>query len=338
MHSLQWIIPDNPDAPTIVIVPTQDIVITSAKLPKMPKSRLQQAIPYALEDQLVDDIENLHFAVGDYQEDGTVPVIIVAHKKMREWLEILEQENISPGIMIPSLFLVPPGQVNSDASISIARTGKYSGFACATDNLSTLLSEPLQNTHLSLQELCNRFSLQTFQVINLLQKPYQAKSTFLPAKKIWVLAGYLAAAWIGLVFFSHLISFFILHHEENRIEKAVNHIYSQHFHQSTTSVTSAKSAMEKKLRDLEQQANKNHFLMLLATVAKHLSQPSGIRLLSLEFQNNQLTLNLSANTFDRLDELTATLVQQGLHVKQESAAIAGAQVKATLLINAGGEA
>src|SRR3982750_1699390 len=57
-----------------LIVPAQDIVLTAATLPKLNRQKLLQALPFALEDQLIDDIHELHFAAAEYQSDGTLPV------------------------------------------------------------------------------------------------------------------------------------------------------------------------------------------------------------------------------------------------------------------------
>src|SRR5262245_19015775 len=46
----------------IILVPAEDVLLTSVSLPKMSKARLQQVLSYALEEQLTADVESLHFA------------------------------------------------------------------------------------------------------------------------------------------------------------------------------------------------------------------------------------------------------------------------------------
>src|SRR5580704_1784457 len=47
-----------------VVVPSTDVLITDVELPVKSGVRVQQVVPYALEEQLAADIETLHFAVG----------------------------------------------------------------------------------------------------------------------------------------------------------------------------------------------------------------------------------------------------------------------------------
>ena len=58
------------DKEVIVVVPARDVLLISAQLPKMNRSRLLQALPFALEEQLIDDVEDLHFAAGVEQANG----------------------------------------------------------------------------------------------------------------------------------------------------------------------------------------------------------------------------------------------------------------------------
>ena len=74
-------IPASENNDIIVIVPAQDILLTAAQLPKLNASRLQQALPFALEEHLIDDVSQLHFAIGEYQTDGTYPAAVVTQQK-----------------------------------------------------------------------------------------------------------------------------------------------------------------------------------------------------------------------------------------------------------------
>ncbi|OAI47034.1 hypothetical protein AYO45_05985 [Gammaproteobacteria bacterium SCGC AG-212-F23] len=183
-----------------------------------------------------------------------------------------------------------------------------------------------------LEQYGNRFTDYPF--INLLQKPYAIARKSTQAKKIWQLAGVLALAWIAVVLFGNIISLCLLEFKASRIESASDAIFQQHFPLET--ITDAKQQMQQHLRKMEQAANKNHFLILLATLGREITKSPGIRIERLDYRNGQITLAISANNFDRLDALTAALTQQGLQAKQQNSTIAGAEVKSTYLINAGG--
>lgn len=340
-----------------VFVPTEDVLLTSAQLPKLSRGRMLQALPFALEEQLIEDVAQLHFAMGEYQADGSIPVAVVSSEKMTAWLAMLAEHNLKPRAFIPSIFILPFAEnhwhINSDHQHCLVRTGKFSGFACEKENLETLLQlklaeepnhepiEKIEKIQLIRTQLSELHLLETrihdiliSPAINLLQGSFQPKLQTTQVKKNWLIACYLAVAVIGLGFFGNLISFFILHHAANKTETAINTIYYRNFPQAK-SVVAPRNRMTEKLRKITGQASKNNALALLSNIGKSLTDTKGVDIKNFDFREQQLTLEIIAATFDNLDAFTKSLTQQGLSVKQQNAAIIGAQVKATLLIRAG---
>ncbi len=339
------------DSEFIVIVPAENVLLLQANLPKLSQTRLQQALPYAVEDQLIDDVNNLHFASGAYQADNTYPVAVTTKQKMDEWLNPFKQFNISPSALIPATLTLPTQEntwyILERGTTAIVRTGQYSGFACDKNNLEPLLQAKLaeeshQNSiamerlHLTEAQWLEKIAsdISTLPTINLLQDTYQTKRKASHIKKIWEVAGYLAAAWIGLLILNHLVSFFILHHQVSKIDGEIAQIYKRNFPQAA-SVSAPRQRMEEKLKTISGQANKNAFLILLAKTGPAFAEVSGIRLQKLEYREKQIILNVTAAAFENLDSFTQALSQQGLTVKQQNVAISGAQVNATLAIRVG---
>ena len=174
----------------------------------------------------------------------------------------------------------------------------------------------------------------TYPSINLLQGTYQTKTKATATKKIWITASCIALAWVSFAFFGNLGSFFILHHATAASEERIEAIYKRNFPQASV-VVAPKERMEEKLKKLTISTNKNNFLAMLGIVGNNLPRAKGIQLLSLDYHSNQLTLNVTATTFENLDTFTASLVKQHLQVKQQNASIAGTTVKANLLITQG---
>jgi general secretion pathway protein L len=85
----------------IVLVPSTRVVTTLVDIPVKRGPRLLAALPYALEEQLADDVENLHFAAGTRYEDGRLPVAVIAREQMLGWLAALEAAGISPARVVP---------------------------------------------------------------------------------------------------------------------------------------------------------------------------------------------------------------------------------------------
>lgn len=69
----------------LVLVPGTDVLLAEPVLPLKGGAKLAQVVPFALEEQLADDVEDLHFAVGKRGNTPGTPVAVVAHQRMAQW-------------------------------------------------------------------------------------------------------------------------------------------------------------------------------------------------------------------------------------------------------------
>ena len=87
--------------PVIALVPATEAMTTTADLPIRSKARLLAALPYALEEQVADDVDSLHFAAGEQRASGVRPVAAVAKSALESWLAMLEDAGIQPWKLVP---------------------------------------------------------------------------------------------------------------------------------------------------------------------------------------------------------------------------------------------
>lgn len=83
------------ERPVIALVPAAEVSNFSVNLPAK-GARLLAALPFALEDKVADDVEDLHFCAGERRENGAMPVAVVARRVLDEWLERLSSAGIRP--------------------------------------------------------------------------------------------------------------------------------------------------------------------------------------------------------------------------------------------------
>ena len=88
------------ERPVIVLVPSADALTVSADVPAK-GARLLAALPYALEDQFADDVDDLHFAAGDRLDDGSILVSVVATDTLDGWIARLAEAGITADKIIP---------------------------------------------------------------------------------------------------------------------------------------------------------------------------------------------------------------------------------------------
>lgn len=355
------------DKDIIVLVPAEDVLLISTTLPKMSRARLAAALPYALEEQLIADVDTLHFASGASQPNGNLPVAVVTHEKMQQWLSQLQAWNIVPDTLLP-VSLALPFEENSwhifINEMAIFRSGFFQGFACDINNFRESISLVLTSAApLPMQIYLNNYTQQALAstldvpitvneemlkpermladfaphavkkpAINLLQSQYaKQKSKFPQLKKMLQITIYLAVAWVCLLFFYPLVSYFIFKQRVSHIDDQIAVIYKNNFPQAS-SVIAPKLRMEEKLQKLNAQIGENRLLLLVGYVGKGMLETSSIKLKRFEFQNNQLTLELTAGSSEDFTAFTDFLTQQGLSVKQQNANLSGERISATLVI------
>lgn len=85
----------------IVLVPSASVLTTAVSIPIRGGSRLLAALPFALEEHVAEDIDKLHFAAGARRDNGLVPVAVVAHDVVSDWLDRLAEAGITPTRIVP---------------------------------------------------------------------------------------------------------------------------------------------------------------------------------------------------------------------------------------------
>ncbi len=80
----------------IGLAPASQVLRTRANVPLKNKAKIQQALPFALEEQLAGDVDAQHFAFAARDADGEIPVAVVAAERLEAWLETLSAAGIRP--------------------------------------------------------------------------------------------------------------------------------------------------------------------------------------------------------------------------------------------------
>jgi general secretion pathway protein L len=99
--SLEQVAAEIGDRSVIVLVPSVELLSTTVHIPARSSAKIKAALPFALEENLAEDVENLHFAVGDRQENNRLPVAVVARDTLDGWLDRLREVGIEPAILSP---------------------------------------------------------------------------------------------------------------------------------------------------------------------------------------------------------------------------------------------
>jgi len=81
-----------------VLVPAVDVLLTRTELPVRGAAKILRALPFALEEQIAEDIEGLHFAAGR-PSGSEVSAAVVDREQLEGWLADLAAAGIAPQVI-----------------------------------------------------------------------------------------------------------------------------------------------------------------------------------------------------------------------------------------------
>ncbi|MEO8010099.1 MAG: type II secretion system protein GspL [Dokdonella sp.] len=118
----------------VVLVAAEEVLLTHTQLTARNRAQRVQAVPFAVEDQLLGAVEDMHFAISD-AADATLGIAVVAKTRMREWLGRLVDARIRADVLVPESLAMPC--VGESASVLVeqdrvlTRFSTWSAFVCA---------------------------------------------------------------------------------------------------------------------------------------------------------------------------------------------------------------
>jgi len=96
----------------VVLAPAAQILLAEPELPPGGGAKLARAVPFALEEQLTEDVDQLSFAIGHRRLSGGTPVAVVSRAVLQGWIADLSAAGLDPSAIYPDISLMPenPGQ------------------------------------------------------------------------------------------------------------------------------------------------------------------------------------------------------------------------------------
>ena len=348
------------DRRVTLLAPGSSFLLTHTEMPTTDRKQIMQALPFALEESLADDPEDLHF-VPIYGSKGQTQVAaaVVSHDDINHWLDSLRSVDIEPTCLIPDVLALPLHDAAwtlhvHESEVLIRATANF-GFATNLDSLIETIELALNDTDL---EIPSRFVVTVFgetdydlhalektgievrietasepqiaefahtlkdqPALNILVGKYGVLRELSQIIKPWRTAAALFMVWLGLQAGLMIWEHDQLQTQHALMDEEITHIYKDSFPGSSR-IVNARVQMERKLKELRQSggAQDNGFLELLAIGGRTLNSFKQIELNGAQYRNNELTLELSADNLQRLDQFKQALDKTGkLSVELQSA-------------------
>lgn len=92
----------------MVLIPSREVLITTVTLKTRNQRQLAQALPFALEEQLMTDPEAQHYVWHSLNsEEGIHQVAVIEHARLQQWLDFLHHNGIAPFAILPDIAALP---------------------------------------------------------------------------------------------------------------------------------------------------------------------------------------------------------------------------------------
>ncbi len=322
------------DARLVLVAPGEAVTLHRLALPSRQRSTWARAVPFALEDHLVEDIETLHFALGGTADDGHLPVAVVDRSLLRAWLESCEQAGLVPVAVVPEPLLLPwqsgEWSVLLEEQRALARIGRWEGFAAERDNLALLLAQALAEAGdakpqrlrvwgapaTELAETGIEIHLedapveplalfaagyQPAAVLNLLQGAYSRRAHWGRWLRPWRAAALLAGAILLTQGVEQMYDHWRLQRELTALRAEIERTFKDAVPDATR-IVNPKAQMEARLRELAPSSG-GGFLELLYQGLQPLANFPNVTLRGLGYRDGQLDLVLEGGNPAVLDQL-----------------------------------
>lgn len=327
----------------IMLVPGTEVMLTFADVPVRNRGDAAAAIPWALEEHLVDEVETLHFAVGARAADERWPVAVVARSFMDRLLARCAEVGLDPHVLLPEPLALPAP--DDDAWITLeeadrvtVRTGADSGFACEPEMLATVLAGTDAPGRLvrrctaataeaqwpesfaavvagsersDCPEPLAAFAEASRPRLDLRQGIYARGGRRLRQLRRWRLPAALAAGVAVLALAHATLEHLALAERESRLRQQMEQTYREAFPDAER-VVDPRAQMEGKLQALRGSGDgEADFLDAVGRVAQPLVDNGDIRVTELEWRQGTLDLSLRTSRLDTIDRAQQALERAG---------------------------
>jgi len=339
----------------VAVVPGEQVNTRRMKLPVRNRQKLMTAIPFAIENSLVSQVDDLHFTVLNTASDDQVTFAYVSRELMESWLQQARLAGITLSAMMPDYLLLPHASPTS-AVITLSgngqvllRSGLCLGAVTDSQNLPAWLNELGEEVQLFVDQraidLLPRAQAEKASIVDIGSQLSDWLSQGMPEHDAVLLNGefgqgskgsllrqyWPAVAMILLAGFIKIGSDFAelawLQKTQVQLEQNMQSLYQEFFPGSKMIAGRARAQTRNKMLSLQAGSGGNDFTYLLVTTSGLLkNQKATVE--ELDYRQGNLITVLTLNDFAHLDRIKQQLQKEpSIDVKLKQSGARGNKVQ-----------
>ena len=326
------------------MLPGEEILSKSLILPIKSNSKLKQAIPFALEDDIASDIDDCHFAFEKSEIDESIIVNVIDRKLFKKYLNQLKEINISPSFVVSENSCVYKTEDTINLIIDDAKAhGRYGykepytldimdlsntikalesnnninhlqiSLSKNNDSLVKQISE-LADTYKSVdtkilskgafQEFIKNYFVQDH--VNLLQGDFKPKIKFEKVFKPWRTSAALATFLLLSLLINNVLNMNKLVNYEADLSAYFLNEY-KYFYNNARNVDDPIRIVNSIKNGAQLNMNNSIFLYGLNLISESVAKENNAQLSSISFNDNRFNLRVLTSTLTSLDSLITNI-------------------------------
>ncbi|MET0093048.1 MAG: type II secretion system protein GspL [Sedimenticola sp.] len=125
-----------------LLAPSEDVSLFKLNIPNRNRTVLDKALPYALEERLAEDVEELHVIVLHREAPETVYAAVIKKSLMERWIKDADESGLTLNRIVPEVLALPrtdqAWHLVTDENTSMIRTGPWSGVTIDRTQIQSL--------------------------------------------------------------------------------------------------------------------------------------------------------------------------------------------------------
>ena len=309
-----------------VLVPASSITLTEVDLPEKSQRQAIKALPFMLEENLAQNVDELHFVTGPRNGDA-LSIAVVAHEQMQTWMEWLSDAGLKAKCIVPDCLALP--LVDCDwAAMNLGeeillRTGAGSGVSLSQTwldmALPQLLTADAQTTvagYTELQLTGTEIKPQPLDLpmlvlakgllnapMNLLSGIYKPKKEYGKHLLLWRNAAIAFAVVIILALVNKGLNIHQMNSAAAELQAQSEQIYKQVVPGSSR-VVNLRSQMGSYVRTLQGGGSGSEFFVMLSGMQDAFAQVPALKPTTLRFDSarNEIRMQVTAKNYEQIEK------------------------------------
>lgn len=321
--------------PVDILVPSAAVTLTTIDLPEKGQQKALKALPFMLEESIIDNVDEMHFVVGP-RDGERVSVAAVANEQMMMWLEWLNEAGITARSFIPDSLALPLHGCDWAAmrfgQETLIRTGQASGQSyspqwlhlalpqlnASGDHLSvatyTELEFPgLKSTPQQLEMPMLVLAKGVAQApINLLSGMFKPQKEYGQSLSLWRNAVLVFVVAFVLLLIDKGINIYRAEAQISALQQQTQEVYRQLKPGSGVPANLIPGQLRNQLKKLQGQGGGNEFFAMLQQLKGAFAKVPALKPNSLRFDGNrgELRMQVTATTYAQIEQFKEAISGQ----------------------------